>query len=99
MQIHIFQRFPAVHIARSRNKVQDFSPVVDNQVVFESTEPAGGALPLFGDAIKSLMLFLPFYVTAAKRRESIKDIPVHLPVHIILTRVASGTLTLRCSSA
>jgi hypothetical protein len=85
MQIHILERFPVIHIARSKDKVQDFPLIVDNQVELETIEPAGGALPFFDDTFKCLMLFLPFYVTAVKRGGVNKEIPVHLPVHIILT--------------
>lgn len=66
MQIHIFKRFPVIHIARGKNKVQKFPLVVNNQVEIETIEPTDGVLPFFGDAFKGLMLFLSFYVTTAQ---------------------------------
>jgi hypothetical protein len=67
MQIHIFERFPVIHIARGKNKVQKFSFIVDNQVKFETIEPADGILSFPGDILECFMLFLSFYVTTAKR--------------------------------
>ena len=68
MQVHILERFPVIHVARGKDKVEYFSLVVDNQVQFETVEPAYGALSLFGDTLECPMLLLPFYVATAKGR-------------------------------
>lgn len=67
MKVHALERFPVIHVAGSKDKVQDFSPVVDDQVELESIEPADGTLPFLGDIFECLMLFLPLYMAATKR--------------------------------
>lgn len=61
-----FERFPVVHIAGSKNKVQNFSPIVDDQVEFGSIEPAGGALSFPDDTFECFILLLPLYVATSK---------------------------------
>jgi hypothetical protein len=66
-------------------------------VYLEAVEAADGALPFLGDSLEGLVLLFPLDLTCPQGVESMKDIPVHLPRHTILTKMAMGTPTLRWS--
>ena len=60
----VFQWLPVVHVARREHPLDDFSPVVDDQMQLEPVEPSHRALALLCPSLHGLVLVRPLDVAA-----------------------------------
>ena len=64
----VFQGFPVIYIARGELPLDDFAPVVDDQVQLEAIEPSHRALALGRPPLHRLVLLLALDVAGDQRR-------------------------------
>ena len=93
VQVHAFEWFSIIYVTGSKDEIQYFASIIDYQVQFKAIEPAQRTLSFLSNAFKCLVLFLFFIWQLRMGVESIKEMPVHLPGHIILTKITNGTHT------
>ena len=94
-----FRGAPSSILLGVRRKPEQFPLIIDDQMKFESIEPAQGTFP-FPSAIPLKVLcclsLLIWHLWVGV--ESIKEIPVHFPNALILRKTASGTQAFRSNS-
>ena len=67
-ELPVLQRFPVIDVSRGELPLDDLPLVVDDQMQFESIEPAHRALPFGRPSLHGLVLLLPLDVTGDNRR-------------------------------
>ncbi len=67
-ELPVLQRFPVIDVSRGELPLDDLPLVVDDQMQFESIEPAHRALPFGRPSLHGLVLLLPLDVAGDNRR-------------------------------
>lgn len=67
-ELPVLQRFPVIYVSQGELPLDDLPLVVDDQMQFESIEPAHRALPFGRPSLHGLELLLPLDVTGDNRR-------------------------------
>ena len=78
-ELPVLQRFPVIDVSRGELPLDDLPLVVDDQMQFESIEPAIVHFPLAAHPFMVLCCFSRLMWQDTRGVESMMDMPVHLP--------------------